>query len=173
MTYRDTRYDTDLDGQVESAKTADFLEGYSSSEFLKAAETNSDSFDSNSTLIVRGIGGTSDYNVAVQDGNGRVHHYWNVEESTQNVITDGEGASWLRLSGGSVEIRTHAGYAGDAGSPANWDHVFEANGNGIYEFNERVATRTWVNNNATTVPITVSSTAPSNPSTDDIWIDTS
>jgi hypothetical protein len=133
---------------VAIADDADTVDGYSSSELLKATEANSNSFDTNSDLILRGIGPSSDYNVAVQDGNGRVHHYWNVEEGTQNVIKDNEGAAWLRFDGGSVRIRTHAGSSGDAGSPPNWDEVFDADGNGIYEFGDRIATRNWVNNNA-------------------------
>lgn len=74
-------------------------------------------FNSGNGGLIYANGSTAPFKLHVQDGHGRVHYLWNVEESggTYNYAVSGEGASWFLTNGGSFQFQTApSGTAGDA-----------------------------------------------------------
>lgn len=84
-----------------------------------------------STAAYEATGETSTYSQAVQDGNGRASHYWNVEAGTQNLIADNEGASWWFMGGGNMHLDLYDGQSGDAGTTPSWTQVLNATTSGV------------------------------------------
>jgi len=81
--------------------------------------------------IIHAAGSTSDYRVTIQDGYGRVHHYWNTDQEHKYIVSN-EGAVWLFLGDtggdGAVGIRTVG--KGTAGESISWNLGFYQNSNG-------------------------------------------
>jgi len=80
--------------------------------------------------IIHAAGPTSDYRVTIQDGYGRVHHYWNADQDHKYIVSN-EGAAWLFLGdtgGDGVGIKT-AG-KGTAGESISWNLGFYQDSNG-------------------------------------------
>jgi hypothetical protein len=75
----------------------------------------------NEDAILQANGGTAPYRITIQDGHGRVHHYWNAydDDNDHRYDVGGEGATWMRMNGGDLAIRT-AG-SGSAGDIINWN----------------------------------------------------
>jgi len=84
--------------------------------------------------ILVGVGSTSDYIISVQDGTGRVQHYWNAEpgksptflvggEDAGKMLFTPSGNNWFTLSwaeGGSA----------NAGDPITWTEHFKVQQDG-------------------------------------------
>lgn len=83
------------------------------------------------TGFIGATGETSTYSMAVQDGNGRISHYWNVEAGSQNLIADNEGASWWFMDGGNMHLDLYDGASGDAGTTPSWTQVINASTGGV------------------------------------------
>lgn len=67
-------------------------------------------------------GSTAPYRIAIQDGHGRVHHYWNAYDSGSEHRYDvtNEVATWMETgSGAGFEFRTAP--TGNAGDVITWD----------------------------------------------------
>jgi len=62
----------------------------------------------------------------VQDGNGQLNTYWNVEPGTQNILTENEGAVWHKNNSGTYNLYLYDGQAGDAGALPSWVNVIDA-----------------------------------------------
>jgi hypothetical protein len=84
--------------------------------------------DNNYAFVAEGTSGlltagenTAPFKIHVQDGHGRVHYLWNVEESggSYNYAVSNEGASWFRTDGGSFTFNTAP--AGTAGNAISWN----------------------------------------------------
>ncbi len=78
----------------------------------------------NSSMIV-GVGSTSDYAISIQDGTGRVQHYWNVNPSDQTYLVSGEGVSkMLFYPATSPWFSLQYAGSGTAGNSVTWsDHL--------------------------------------------------
>lgn len=78
-------------------------------------------FNSGNGGLIYANGSTAPFKLHVQDGHGRVHYLWNVEESggTYDYAVSGEGASWFLTNGGSFQFQTAP--SGTAGDPISWN----------------------------------------------------
>ncbi|MBW2990013.1 hypothetical protein KY358_06890 [Candidatus Woesearchaeota archaeon] len=80
---------------------------------------------SDDSNIITGVGTTSDYVISVQDGTGRVQHYWNAEPSEETYLVSGEEAGKILFSP-STNAWLEFDFAGEgtAGNPITWDRQF-------------------------------------------------
>ncbi|RME53840.1 MAG: hypothetical protein D6795_04895, partial [Deltaproteobacteria bacterium] len=68
--------------------------------------------------VIHAASDTSDYYIALQDGNDRVHHYWNAVPGSQKYIVSGEPAVWFMMGTTGIQFRTAP--AGTAGNTISW-----------------------------------------------------
>lgn len=76
-------------------------------------------------------GSTAPYRIALQDGHGRVHHYWNAYDngSDHRYDVSSETATWMEFGAGAgFQFRTAPG--GTAGDIISWNFGLEVNENG-------------------------------------------
>lgn len=80
---------------------------------------------------LRMTGNTSDYIVAVQDGTGRVQHYWNASTGASSTyLVDGEPAGKLLFSPTGELFSVRYAPAGTAGAPITWKPYFHVKNTG-------------------------------------------
>jgi hypothetical protein len=104
-----------------------------------------------SPLNIEIAGPDGSWTRAIQDGNGRVHSYWNVDPGTQELQEDNEGASWVFQDGGNFEVSLYDGVVGDAGTVPPWTKVIDADTSGVSLVNpstggQALATELYVDN---------------------------
>ena len=78
-------------------------------------------FNSGNGGLFHANGSTAPFKLHLQDGHGRVHYLWNVEENGGNYqyAVTGEGSSWFKTNGGAFTFYTTP--AGTAGNNITWN----------------------------------------------------
>ncbi len=75
--------------------------------------------------VFRAVGTTSDYIISVQDGSGRVQHYWNARPSDETFLVSNEDAGMILFNpSGNTLFSLNLGEQGLAGDPINWTNKF-------------------------------------------------
>ncbi len=117
----------------------------SSNTFISTASnttTNSSSLNGGEGIVMPG--GTSDYLISVQDGNGRVQHKWNASYGTnETYIVGGEDAAFIDINATAsndntpwIEFKHADGASATAGSPISWNTQMIINQGGEVGINE-------------------------------------
>lgn len=89
--------------------------------------------DSSGDTVLAARGSTSDFAISIQDGNGRVQYYWNVEPQDETYLVSSEEAGVFHMTppgGSSFDeeatswISFSYGSGGTAGDPVTWANHF-------------------------------------------------
>lgn len=87
-----------------------------------------------------GVGGTSDFHISLQDGNGRVQFYWNVQPFVEEYLVSNEPAAVYQMSQADTGSFGHGSNpgtflwshapGGTAGNVINWNPLMSLNQSG-------------------------------------------